>query len=67
MPEQPHFYSVVEAARMLGIGRSVTYQLMASNELVSVKHGKRRLVSAQSVADYATALLQQATVSTGGK
>lgn len=67
MTEKPHFYSVVEAARMLGIGRSVAYQLISSNALASVKHGKRRLVSAQSVENYATALLRSAAAPTGGQ
>ncbi len=61
MPEKPHFYSVPEAARMLGIGRTITYRLIASNDLVSVKHGKRRLVSVQSVENYAASLLHSAT------
>lgn len=56
MSEQPIFCSVLEAARLLGIGRSATYMLISSNALRSVKHGKRRLVSRESINAYAASL-----------
>lgn len=37
-------HSVEDAAKALGVGRTVVYQLMAENRLRSVKIGKRRLV-----------------------
>lgn len=36
--------SVEQAGKLLGIGRSNTYQPMASGELQSVKVGRRRLI-----------------------
>jgi excisionase family DNA binding protein len=56
MREQPFFCSVLEAARLLGIGRSGIYLLMSNNALRSVKHGKRRLIERASIAAYAASL-----------
>ena len=33
-----------EAARMLGLGKTKLYELMAANELASIKIGTRRLI-----------------------
>lgn len=41
--------SIPDAARMLGIGRSKTYQLIDENMLETVTIGRRRLVRAESV------------------
>lgn len=38
-------YSVVEAAELLGIGRSTAYELVASGELATTRLGRRVLVS----------------------
>lgn len=45
-------YSVPEAARLMSIGRSTLYQLMANGELPSVKIGTRRLVARNSIDAY---------------
>ena len=42
--EQPLLYTIPEAAKMLGIGRTNVYQLMNDGHLRFVKIGKRRLV-----------------------
>ena len=44
--------SVDEAARALGIGRSVLYGLIASGRVRSVKVGRRRLIPSSAVAGY---------------
>lgn len=53
----PLFCSVIEAGKILGIGRSSIFLLLDSNALRSVKHGKRRLVIMESVTSYAAALI----------
>ena len=45
-------FDIVEAVRWSGIGRSVLYRLISEGEIVSIKVGKRRLVSRDSVRDY---------------
>ncbi len=42
--ELPLLYTIPEAAKMLGIGRTNVYQLMNDGRLRFVKIGKRRLV-----------------------
>jgi excisionase family DNA binding protein len=42
-------YSVVEAARMLGIGRTKVYNLLANGELDSIRIGTRRLIKLDSI------------------
>ena len=44
--------SVSEAAEMLGIGRSATYQAISAGRLHSVRVGRRRLVPAGGVAAF---------------
>jgi len=41
--------SIPDAAKMLGVGRSKTYELIAENRLETVTIGRRRLVRVQSV------------------
>jgi excisionase family DNA binding protein len=66
MPDRPLLCSIVEAGRLLGIGRSATYLLLSSNQLKSVKLGKRRLVKRDSIDAFAASLptiqLKQAPV-----
>ena len=56
MPEKPLLCSVLECARLLGIGRSRTYELMNEGELTSVKLGKRRLITTASIETFANSL-----------
>jgi excisionase family DNA binding protein len=41
--------SVHDAARMLGIGRTKIYDLLAKGELVSLRIGTRRLIKLDSI------------------
>ena len=46
---EPLLYSIREAAELLRIGRSKTYQLIAAKKILTVTIGRRRLVKAESV------------------
>jgi excisionase family DNA binding protein len=48
----PVTVSVEQAAAILGIGRTVAYQLVLARELRSVKIGRRRLVIRASIEEY---------------
>lgn len=41
--------SVKDAARTLGIGRTKLYELLADNELSSIRIGTRRLIHVESI------------------
>jgi excisionase family DNA binding protein len=59
--ERPRLIPVEEAARLLGIGRSTTYDLIRSGQLRSVKIGKRRLVPAFAVDEAIERLSQESS------
>ena len=46
---EPFLVSIVEAGRMLGLGRTKIYDLVKQGELEVVSIGRRRLVSVASV------------------
>jgi excisionase family DNA binding protein len=48
--------SVPEAANELGISRSLTYELLSSGALRSVKIGRRRLVPREAIEAYIASL-----------
>lgn len=48
--------TVEEAARRLGLGRTLVYQLISSGELESVTVGRLRRVPAECLAEYVKAL-----------
>lgn len=50
---QPLFISPREAAYLLGLSENHVYRLLASGVISSRKEGRRRLVSRQSVLEYA--------------
>jgi len=50
--DRPVAVSVEEAAVLLGIGRTLAYQLVLSHALRSVKVGRRRLVIRASIEEY---------------
>lgn len=54
---EPLLCPIPEAARLLGIGRSLLYQRLNSGDLESVKIGTRRLVKVHSI----KALIDRAT------
>jgi len=46
---EPRLFSVNDTARILGIGRTKLYNLLAKGELASVQIGRRRLVTYHSI------------------
>jgi excisionase family DNA binding protein len=48
-PLKPVLCSVPEAARILGLSRSKTYELIGQRQLVTVTIGRRRLVRIDSI------------------
>ena len=51
--------SVEEAAHVLGLGRTTTYELVMTRKIQSVKVGRRRLVVGSSLVDFVRTLLQE--------
>lgn len=52
-PMPDRLLAVEEAARTLGIGRTLAYGLIARGELRSLKVGRRRVVPSSAISDYA--------------
>lgn len=46
---QPEAVSVADAAKMIGLGLTKTYDLINAGKLSSVKIGRRRLVRVESI------------------
>ncbi|SCL16772.1 transcriptional regulator, AlpA family [Micromonospora nigra] len=59
-PITPRVLRVEEAARALGIGRSLVYDLIRSGRLRSFKVGSRRLIPAAAIDDVITTLTEEA-------
>ena len=52
--------TVEEAARRLGVGRTMMYALLASGEIPSVTIGRLRRIPAEALSDYVAARVQVA-------
>lgn len=52
---QPLAVAPSEAARLIGIGRTMLYEEITSGRLRSAKVGKRRLISLDAIRDWLTA------------
>lgn len=57
----PLLYQVSQAAEILGVGRTVTYHLMNTGRLKSVKIGARRLVPREAIDEFVAELLAEAS------
>lgn len=55
-----------EAARLLGIGRTKTYEEIASGRLRSAKIGKRRLITVEAIKDWLSAREAENARDSGG-
>jgi excisionase family DNA binding protein len=53
---EPLNVSIVEAARILGIGRSKAYELLSAKKLEGVKLGARTLVRVASIKAFSDSL-----------
>jgi excisionase family DNA binding protein len=58
--EPPHLLRVEDAARLLGVGRSTAYDLIAAGLLRSVKIGRRRLVPREAITETIDRLEEEA-------
>ncbi|SCD55737.1 DNA binding domain-containing protein, excisionase family [Streptomyces sp. BvitLS-983] len=56
----PVLYRVPDAVRVLGLSRSVVYDLIRVGRLRTVKEGRTRLVPASAIADYVALLEREA-------
>jgi excisionase family DNA binding protein len=52
----PLFHQIPEVCRLLGVGRSSIYELIASGRLASVAIGRRRLIAAAEIERFAAEL-----------
>jgi excisionase family DNA binding protein len=57
--DHPRLLRVDEAARLLGIGRSLAYDLIRTGRLRSIKIGSRRLVPIAAIDEAISALLEE--------
>jgi len=55
--QERYLCSISEAARVLGVGRTKLYDMIARRELVTIRIGTRRLVKVDSI----EALIERAT------
>jgi excisionase family DNA binding protein len=56
---QPRLLRVEEAAQLLGIGRSLAYDLIRTGRLRSIKIGSRRLIPLAAIDEAISALLEE--------
>lgn len=63
---QPLAVAPGEAARLMGIGRTLVYEEIASARLRSAKIGKRRLITIEAIKDWLTAREAENTSSATG-
>lgn len=54
-------YTITQAAKMLSIGRTSTYELIRSGHLRSVKIGSSRRIPAIAISDYVASLVDEVT------
>jgi excisionase family DNA binding protein len=64
-PGPPLLYRVPEVVEMLGLSRSVVFELLRSGRLRSVTQGRARLIPASAVLDYVSLLEREAAQGTG--
>ena len=55
----PLLLTIEQVAKLLGLGRTSTYELVMSGQIASVKLGRRRLIPRFNVEKYVDALGQQ--------
>jgi len=57
--QAPLLVSVGDAARMLGIGETVTWRMVSTGEIASVHLGRRRLVLVKSLEEFVERLQEE--------
>jgi excisionase family DNA binding protein len=58
--EEDRGYSLEDAARRIGVGRSMVYELIASGELDAIRIGRRRIVPGMAIRAYMKAKIEEA-------
>jgi excisionase family DNA binding protein len=48
----PALYPILDAAQVLGIGKTKTFELIRAGELETVRIGRRRLIPAAAIDEY---------------
>jgi excisionase family DNA binding protein len=56
MPERRLLYPISEASELLGIKRTLTYELIGAGEIETVTVGRRRLVPREALEAYVSRL-----------
>lgn len=57
---QVRLHPIPDACEILGVGRSMVFELIKSGELRSVKVGRRRLISSEALEEYIRSLSEVA-------
>jgi excisionase family DNA binding protein len=57
---EPRLYQVADVVRLLGLSRTVIYELIRSGRLRSVKEGRARRISDAAIRDYIALLEKEA-------
>jgi excisionase family DNA binding protein len=57
---EPLAVSITEACRLLGVGRSKLYELIAANELPLIKLGRKSLVPVASLRNFVESKTKEA-------
>jgi excisionase family DNA binding protein len=60
VPLPPVLYRISDATRVLGISRTVVYDLIRTGRLRTVKEGRTRLVPASAISEYVALLEREA-------
>lgn len=61
----PEFLSVSEVAKALGLGRSKTWEIVASGRIFSVREGTRRLIPREEIARWKADKIAEARAAAG--
>lgn len=60
---QPRLYTIEDAARLCGVGRSMAYEEIRLGRLRTVRIGRRRLVPLQYIDEYVALLMRESDAS----
>lgn len=59
MPQEKLAYGLEEAFEMISVGRTLGFELLRTNQIESVKIGRRRVIPAASLRAYLDRLIAQ--------
>lgn len=67
VPNRRLLYSVEEAAQLLGIGRTFMFELVATDQIASLKIGRRRKIPSAALDDYVRRLAAEQTTASANQ